>query len=109
MSLKRQLEKWQNLDSKGEMQANGERIRRMELEAKVKELEGRLNDQKEVEKTLEKERRTLKATASKWQVRGQEFINSCSTICYITSGGYQTSRNRARGVAEEIRWRDAGA
>ena len=51
---------------------NRDRKRRMELEAKVKDLEGMLEDREELQKALEKEKRRaekLKTTAAEWQVR----------------------------------------
>jgi hypothetical protein len=70
-TIKRQLDKWQSLENKGEVQANGERKRRLELEAQVKELEEKLEEKEEVEKLLEKEKRRVakqKSVVEEWQV-----------------------------------------
>jgi hypothetical protein len=68
-SLKRQLEKWQNLDSKEEAQSSEERKRRVELEVQVKELERRLAEKDKLDKTLEKEKRKFIKVTDEWHVR----------------------------------------
>jgi chromosome segregation ATPase len=73
--LQRQLDKWQNLETKGGAEIEELRKRRIELEVRVKELEGRVKEmekgEKESSKALEKEKRKvekLKAEIDKLQV-----------------------------------------
>jgi chromosome segregation ATPase len=74
--LKRQMDKWQNLETKGGVEVETLRKRRIELEVQVKEFEGRLADadktEQERNKALEKERKKvekLKGAIDSWRVR----------------------------------------
>jgi uncharacterized protein YlxW (UPF0749 family) len=73
--LKRQMDKWQNLETKGGAEVDTLRKRRVELEVQVKEFEGRLADadktEQERDKALEKEKKKvekLKAAIDTWRV-----------------------------------------
>jgi chromosome segregation ATPase len=74
--LKRQMDKWQNLETKGGAEVDNLRKRRIELEVQVKEFEGRLADagkiEQERDKALEKEKKKvekLKGVIDSWRVR----------------------------------------
>ena len=76
VDLKRQLDKWQNLETKGGAEIEEMRKRRMELEVKVKGLEVRVKEleksEKESAKALEKEKKKVEkrqAEIYKLQVR----------------------------------------
>lgn len=76
VELKRQLDKWQNLETKGGDEVETLRRRRIELEVQVKEFEGRLADADKIEqdreKALEKEKKKvekLKGVIDSWRVR----------------------------------------
>ncbi len=70
--LQRQLDKWQRLENKGDVELDALRKRKIELEVEVKELHNRLDKTTdENTKALEKERRRLehlKKTALEWEV-----------------------------------------
>jgi hypothetical protein len=70
------MDKWQNLETKGGAEVETLRKRRIELEVRVKEFEGRLADvdkaEQERDKTLDKERKKvekLKGVIDSWRVR----------------------------------------
>jgi hypothetical protein len=76
--LKRQMDKWQNLETKGGAEVDTLRKRRIELEVQAKEFEGRLADadklEKEREKAMEKEKKKvekLKGVIDSWRVSVQ--------------------------------------
>lgn len=73
--LKRQMDKWQNLETKGGAEVETLRKRRIDLEVQVKELEGRLGDAKKKDdenvRALEKEKKRvekLKESIDPWRV-----------------------------------------
>lgn len=73
--LKRQLDKWQNLENKGGAEVETLRKRRIDLELQLKECEGRLADaekkDQEMTKALEKEKKRverLKESIDPWRV-----------------------------------------
>ena len=70
--IQRQLTKWQNLETKGDMEVETLRKRRIELEVEVKELKQRLEKSaKDSAAALEKEKRRLEKTKegiAGWQV-----------------------------------------
>ena len=96
--LKRQLDKWQNLETKGEVHAEDLRKSRTELEMITKELENKLVESEkksaEAEKAREKEaRRVEKAKAAyvEWKVLLERSIIITNTHFKIPGGRRECS------------------
>jgi len=99
--IQRQLVKWQNLETKGDLEVETLRKRRIELEVHVKELEARLDKNTQSgTKALEKEQRRaekLKKDAVEWQVL--HIIDVCNKINELIMAQEKATRNEAE--AEE--------
>ena len=88
--LKRQMEKWQNLENKSDAEVEEERKRRMELEVEAKQLEDRVAElEEELEgsrgsesKLLEKER---KKVAKLKEENDRMAVSTVSAIYYLFS------------------------
>jgi uncharacterized protein YlxW (UPF0749 family) len=86
--LKRQMDKWQNLETKGGAEVDTLRKRRIELEVQVKEFEGRLADadktEQEREKAMEKEKKKvekLKGVIDSWRVSVERWADRALFLC----------------------------
>lgn len=108
VDLKRQLDKWQNLETKGGAEIEEMRKRRIELEVRVKELEGRVRElergEKESAKALEKERKKVEKRQTeidKLQVRGlsPQFQNVEGPYYY----GFRHSLKKLKSSPLELR------
>lgn len=105
--IQRQLVKWQNLETKGDLEVETLRKRRIELEVQVKALETRLEKNTELNTTaLEKEQRRVekfKRGVAEWQVF--HIVDRSQTIHALTCnvGGSNSETNGSRGSSEAAR------
>jgi predicted nucleic acid-binding Zn-ribbon protein len=108
--IQRQLTKWQNLETKGDMEVETLRKRRIELEVEVKELEKRLEKSEKYAKdnaaALEKEHRRLEKTQigiTDWQVL-RPFERDNQTVDELTSNAGESGEawRGSGGSSEEI-------
>jgi chromosome segregation ATPase len=95
VEIKRQLDKWQNLETKDGVELDAMRKRRIELEVNVKELESRLSDAEEKEeadaRVLENHKRKIEKlndALTEWRVR------NTSNSCVAQSDLVQSSKGR---------------
>lgn len=81
--LKRQLDKWQHLETKGEVAAEDLRQRRIELELRVKELENKLGGAEQRAEEAEGEREKVKKKLEKAKEAYQAWKVCLSTASLL--------------------------